>query len=62
MKNKVVIKITKIKDFGRNHDSYCDKVLMLRKARRVGDTEVVNHYQLGTLSRMKGEEFDFVEL
>ena len=62
MKNKVVIKITKIKDFGRNHDNYCDKILMLRRARKVGDTEVVNHYQLGVLNRMKSEDFDFVKL
>lgn len=62
MKNKAVIKITKIKDFGRNHDRYCERVLTLRKARRVGDTEMVNHYQLGTLSRMRGEGFDFVKL
>ncbi len=62
MKNKITIKITKIKDFGRNHDSYCDKVLMLRKARKVGDTEVINHYQMGVLNRMKGEEFDYVKL
>ena len=60
--NKKIIKITAIKDHGKYHEQYCDKVLMLRRARRVGDTEVVNHYQLGVLRRMKGSELDFIEL
>ena len=38
---------------------YCDKVLFLRKARKAGDTEVVNHYVLGVLKRMQGSDFDF---
>ena len=60
--NKKTIKITAIKDYGRCHEQYCRVVLLLRRARRVGDTEVVNHYQLGVLRRMKGSEFDFIEL
>ena len=62
MINKKTIKITAIKYHGKNHEQYCDRVLMLRKARQVGDTEIVNHYQLGVLRRMKGSEFDFIEL
>lgn len=60
--NKRTIKITAIKDHGRCHDQYCRVVLLLRRARRAGDTEVVNNYQLGVLRRMKGSEFDFIEL
>lgn len=57
--NKRTIKITKIADFGRNHEMYCDKVLMLRKARKVGDMEVVNNTVLGRLNDMRGDNFDF---
>lgn len=53
--NKRTIKITAIKDYGRHHDQYCNTVLMLRKARKIGDT--VNNYVLGVLRRMKGSEF-----
>lgn len=60
--NKKTIKITMIKDHGRCHEQYCNTVLMLRRARRVGDTETVNHYVLGVLRRMRGSEFDFIEL
>lgn len=49
--NKKIIRITKIQDHGRCHEQWCDQVLMLRYARRVGDTEVINHTQLGALRR-----------
>ena len=61
-KNTKLIRITKIKDFGRNHNLFCDKTLLLRQARRVGDTETINHYQYSVLKRMKGSDFDFEEL
>ena len=60
--NKRTIKITAIKDYGRHHDQYCNTALMLRKARKIGDTETVNNYVLGVLRRMKGSEFNFAEL
>ena len=49
--NKKKIRITKIENHGKNHDWFCDKVLMLRKARQVGDVEVVNHTVLSVLCR-----------
>lgn len=58
-KNKVKIQITHIKNMGRNHEYFCNNILLLRKARQVGDIEVVNHYQLGILNRWKGEQIDF---
>ena len=62
MRNKTIIRITYIKDMGRCHEMYCDKVLMLRKARKVGDEETINNYVLGILRRNKGEDFDFIEI
>ena len=60
------IKITKM-DWGRSTDIYnisvwCNTVLKLRYARKVGDTKRVNNYVLGTLRRCRGENFDFEEL
>ena len=55
MKNKKKIRITSIKDHGRNHNQFCDSVLMLRRARRCGDIEIVNHYVLGILNRFESE-------
>jgi hypothetical protein len=49
--NKHLIRIINIPDYGRNHNMYCDKVLWLRKARKPGDTEVVNNTVLGILRR-----------
>lgn len=49
--NKKIIRITSIEDYGRNHEMFCDKVLMLRYARRAGDTEVINHTQLEALRK-----------
>lgn len=58
MKNKVKIVITKMQ-FGRNTETFCNTVLMLRKARNVGDEETVNHTVLSRLNRAKGDKFDF---
>lgn len=58
MKNKVKIVITKMQ-FGRNTETFCNTVLMLRQARNVGDTETVNHTVLSCLNRAKGDKFDF---
>lgn len=60
--NKKTIRITRIANHGKNHDWFCDKVLMLRKARQVGDVEVVNHTVLGILYRNHSEvEFEIVK-
>lgn len=48
--NKRTIRITRIENMGRNHELWCDKMLMLRTARQVGDVETVNHYVLGKLN------------
>ena len=57
--NKTKIRITHILDHGRCHDMYCDKILMLRHARRAGDEEVVNNYVLGILKRNEGRDFGY---
>lgn len=62
MKNKRIIEITEIKDHGRFHNQFCDTVLMLRNARRVGDREVVNNYVYSVLKRNVGNEFNFKEV
>ena len=49
MKNKHAIKIVYIKDMGRNHNQFCDQVLMLRTARKINDIEVVNNTVLSRL-------------
>lgn len=59
MKNKRMIEITAIKDYGRFHDQFCLTILMLRKARKVGDREVVNNYVYSRLKRNAGSEFNF---
>ena len=43
MKNTVKIRITKM-EYKRNCENFCNTVLMLRKARNIGDEETVNHY------------------
>lgn len=48
-----------MKDMGRNHEYFCNNVLLLRTDGKVGDIEVVNHYQLGVLNRWKGEQINF---
>ena len=62
MKTKRMIEITVIKDHGRFHNQFCDTVLMLRKARWVGDREVVNNYVFSVLKRNAGSEFNFKEV
>lgn len=54
-RNKTRIMITSINDHGRSHNLFCESVLMLRKARQVGDIEVVNNTQLGCLKRNSNE-------
>ena len=61
--NKTTIKIVRIEDHGRCHDIYCDKILWLRKARRVGDIETVNNTQLGKLNQaVKCGTFEYVKI
>ena len=62
MRNKTKIKITQIKDYGRNHNLYCDQILGLRCARKVGDIEVVNNTVLGKLkSNFRDVKFEICE-
>ena len=61
MKNKKTIQITFIKNHGRNHEMFCDKILMLRKARNIGDIETVNHYVISVLSRYKSD-IEYIEI
>lgn len=49
--NKRRIRITKIDDKGKNHNFFCENVLMLRTAKQVGDEEVINNTVLGNLLR-----------
>lgn len=51
MKNKKTIQITFIKDHGRNHEYFCNDILLLRHARNVGDIETVNHFVISVLNR-----------
>jgi hypothetical protein len=53
------IRITSIRDFGRNQDLYCKNCLLLRTARRVGDEEVVNNFVVGRLKE-QNVGFEFV--
>lgn len=56
MKNTVKIRITKM-EYKRNCENFCNTVLMLRKARNIGDEETVNHYVLSRLNSQKGDKF-----
>ena len=49
MKNKRLIEIISIPCMGKNHEFYCDKILLLRTARKAGDREVVNNYVISKL-------------
>lgn len=53
------IRITSIRDFGRNQDLWCRNCLLLRTARRVGDEEVVNNFVIGRLKE-QNVGFEFV--
>lgn len=55
MGNKTTIRIISIADHGRNHDMFCNRILMLRKARKSGDVETVNNTVLGALRRNPNE-------
>lgn len=59
MKNKRLIEIVSISDHGKNQDLYCNRVLLLRKARRAGDKECVNNY---VISRLKTSGVIFKEV
>ena len=61
MKNKKTIQITFIKNHGKNHEMFCDKILLLRTARNIGDTETVNHYVISILNRYKND-IEYVEV
>lgn len=58
-RNITTIRLVKVPVMGRNKELYFDKILMLRKARNIGDIENINNFQLGILNRNKGSEFDF---
>lgn len=57
-KNTVTVKITKL-EYGRNAKLFCNTVLMLRTACKVGDVETVNHTVLSRLNQQRGTKFDF---
>lgn len=57
-KNTVTVKITKL-EYGRNAKLFCNTVLMLRFAFKVGDVETVNHIVLSRLNQQRGTKFDF---
>lgn len=58
-KNVKRIRITALKDMGRNKELFMNKNLMLRHARNVGDEESVNHYVLGVLKRWSPDYIQF---
>ena len=61
-KNVTRIRITSLKDMGKNKDLFMDKCLKLRHARNVGDEENVNMTVLGALRRYKDcITFDIVQ-
>lgn len=55
MKNKHKIIITYIKDHGKFHNQFCDSVLMLRHARKIGDIEIINNTVLSKLKNFESE-------
>ena len=61
MKNKKTIRITFIKDHGRNHEYFCNDILLLRHARNVGDIETVNHFVISVLNRYKSD-IEYIEI
>ena len=50
-RNVTRIRITALADMGRNKEMIMNKLLMLRKARNIGDEEVVNNTVLSALRR-----------
>ena len=65
---KTKIKLTKVDEIrigwhGAMLERYMNETLALRSARKVGDEEVVNNYQLGQLNRAKSYGgIDFVKI
>ena len=53
--NKKTIKIISIKDHGKNHNWFCENVLMLRTAKHPNDVEIINHTVLGNLRRFPSD-------
>lgn len=58
IKMKTKIKLTKINEdrigwHGKMLDRYFNETLFLRKARNIGDEEIVNNYVLGQLNKCK---------
>lgn len=63
-RNKTKIKIVEIENHGRFHDMWCDRTLWLRKARQVGDEEVVNNTVLGKLKEAQNQghlQFEIID-
>lgn len=66
--NKQRIKITAINEnvigwHGKMLERYMAETLYLRTARKVGDEETVNHFQLGQLKRAKEYgSIDYIKL
>lgn len=62
MKVKRKITLTSVIGNGMYPEAFCRKFLLLRKACKVGDSEVVNNYQLGLLRENKRYGYvDFTE-
>lgn len=59
-KNTKLIRIIDIRDYGRNHDLFCNNNLLLRTARKPGDVERVNHTVLGCLNRA-GVKYEIID-
>lgn len=63
-RNKTKIRIVEIENHGRCHDMWCDRILWLRKARQVGDEEVVNNTVLGKLKEAQNQghlQFEIID-
>ncbi len=59
-KNTKLIRIIDIRDYGRNHELFCNNNLLLRTARKPGDIERVNHTVLGCLNRA-GVKYEIID-
>lgn len=61
MKNKRLIEIVSMPNMGKSHELFCNQHLLLRKARKNGDREVVNNYVISLLKRnnIKFREIDY---
>lgn len=64
-RNKTRIRLTAINTSlqGKMRERYMDEILLLRRARKVGDEEIVNNYVLGQLNRhQETGEISFIKL